>query len=233
MIDKLGKLLRDIQDPNSQYNRRLRFEKNLKRNQKAFDNYKKSQSSSENVDESEEVSEEILKPSERILLRKNREFGGKFASTEWYRGAVVSELEQIQGNYDTTDLGDSFGFEIGKFYSFNYDALYPDRYPFWDQFPLSKILTMDVDNEKGTIYFLGANIHYLTPDGGYRGKVAINMLNSMNYVPDVCLHTYVLSGISNPLRVPDDDVDGLSNFITESFVDNNGKRVSPNKVWRT
>ena len=231
-MDKLERLIKDVQDPNSQYNRRKRFEQNVKRNQKAFDRYKSEQQSKKD-DEEEELPVEILKPSEKIILRKKKELGGKFASTEWYRNAMTSELKEVQEDYDFSHLDDTFGFDEGHFYFFDYDALHPNRYPYWDQHPFAKILEIDVNFETAMVYILGANIHYLTPEGGYRGKVAVSALNSMNSVPEVCLHTYVLSGITNPLRVPDDDVEGLSNFITESFVDKMGKRVSPNKVWRS
>jgi hypothetical protein len=231
MSRDLDRLLREIQDPNSRYNRQLRFEQNLRKNRVAFEKYKNRKQQQD--EDPETLNENILKPSERIILRKKETFGGKFTSIDWYRSQMFAELSSIQENYDTTDLGDTFGFEIGKFYFFGYDALYPYRYPYWDRFPLSKILEMSINQETATIYFLGANVHYLSPEGGYRGKVGVNMLNSLNYVPDQCLHTYVLSGISSPLRVPDDDIEGLSNFIVEEFVDKTGKRISPNNVWKT
>ena len=114
-MDKLERLIKDIQDPNSQYNRRKRFEQNVKRNQKAFDRYKSEQQSKKD-DEEEELPVEILKPSEKIILRKKKELGGKFASTEWYRNAMTSELKEVQEDYDFSHLDDTFGFDEGHFY---------------------------------------------------------------------------------------------------------------------
>ena len=169
--------------------------------------------------------DEIMKASDEVMIRKIRQFGGRFVPQEWIRDAMFEALDN-QPKEDTTDLADTFGFEVGKFYFFSYSAKYPDRYPYWDKFPLAQILDVKGD---GTI--LGANVHYL--NAAYRGNIAKSWLNSLNSVPDVCLHTYIITGMSNVKRVPDDDVAGLSSppFIVEYFVDARGQRVSPNKVW--
>ncbi len=166
-----------------------------------------------------------MKASDEILIRKIRQFGGRFASQEWLRSAMFDALDN-QPQQDATDFADTFGFEVGKFYFFSYSAKYPNRYPYWDQFPLAQIL-----NVKGDGTILGANVHYLNV--AYRANIAKSWLNSLNSIPEVCLHTYIITGINNPKRVPDDDVAGLSGppFIVESFVDARGQRVTPNKVW--
>lgn len=168
---------------------------------------------------------DILKASDEVMIRRIQEFKGRFASQEWIRNAMFEALDK-QPQEDTTDLADTFGLEVGKFYFFNYSAKYPNRYPYWDQFPLAQILEV-----QGNGLVLGANIHYLNV--AYRGDVAKSWLNSLNSVPEICLHTYIVTGMSNVKRVPDDDVAGLSSppFIVEYFVDKRGQKVSPNKVW--
>ncbi|MFZ9353428.1 MAG: hypothetical protein ACO25L_01285 [Candidatus Nanopelagicales bacterium] len=168
---------------------------------------------------------ELLKASDDIMIRKLKELKGKFASQDWYRGAMFDALDK-QPQEDTTDLADTFGLELGKFYFFNYSAKYPNRYPYWDMYPMAQILEVRGD---GTI--LGANIHYLNVE--YRSEIAKSWLNSSNGVPDICLHTYIITGMSNIKRVPDNDVGGLSGppFIVELFTDTRGQRVSPTKVW--
>jgi len=166
-----------------------------------------------------------LKASDEIMARKIKEFKGRFVSQDWYRNAMFEALSN-QPQEDSTDLSDTFGLEVGKFYFFSYSAKYPNRYPYWDRYPFAQILEVKGD---GTI--LGANVHYLNP--AYRGDIAKSWLNSLNSVPDVCLHTYIVTGMSSIARVPDDDIAGLSGnpFIVESFVDKRGQRVSPSKVW--
>jgi hypothetical protein len=167
-----------------------------------------------------------LKPSDQIMIRKFQQYGGRFVSQDWYRATMFDVLSE-QPQEDTTDFADTFGLNIGKFYFFNYSAKYPNRYPYWDRFPLAQILSANL--KTGTV--LGANVHYLNP--AYRGSIAKNWLNSLNSIPEICLHTYIVSGISNLSRVPDDDIAGLSGppFIVESFVDARGQKVTPSKVW--
>jgi len=165
-----------------------------------------------------------MKPSEQIDQDKRREFGGRFVSQDWYRNKMFEVLAN-QPQENQTHFLDTYGLDIGKFYYFTYSARYPNRYPYWDRFPLAQILK--INTQKGTI--LGANVHYLNP--AYRGQVAKNWINSLNSIPEICLHTYIISGIEGISKVPNNDVEGLSKYIVELFVDERGQRVVPNRVW--
>jgi hypothetical protein len=160
--------------------------------------------------------------SEKIDADKKKEFGGKFASQDWYRNKMFEVLSDAFTG-DTTDLQDTFGLEFGKFYYFGYSAKHKIRYPYWDKYPLAQILKIEGGN------ILGANVHYLNP--AYRGRAAKSWLNSSNAIPDICLHTYIPNNMVGISRVPDEDVEGLSKYIVELFVDKGGRRVTPNQVW--
>jgi hypothetical protein len=168
---------------------------------------------------------EKLKASDEILAKKYKEFGSRFVSQEWYRNAMFEALNN-QPQEDTTDLIDTFGLQVGKFYFFSYSAKFPNRYPYWDRYPFAQILEVKSD---GSV--LGANTHYLNPS--YRQSIVKSWLNSTNVAPEVCLHTYIRTNMSNVVRVPDNDIVGLSGkeFIVESFVNKIGQTISPNKVW--
>ena len=65
---------------------------------------------------------EKLKASDEILAKKYKEFGSRFVSQEWYRNAMFEALNN-QPQEDTTDLIDTFGLQVGKFYFFSYFRL--------------------------------------------------------------------------------------------------------------
>jgi hypothetical protein len=165
-----------------------------------------------------------MKPSEIIKDQIKKELGGRFQSQDWYRNRLFEELDKVSGKYQDSDFNDTYGLELGKIYFFNYTAAFPDRYPYYDRFPFAKITSI---GKQGLIY--GINFHYLDPS--IRGHIAEGSLKSDIPVPDKCLHSYYPQGMQFVYRVPDNDVRGAGQFITDLFVDKYNQRVKPNRVW--
>jgi hypothetical protein len=166
-----------------------------------------------------------MKPSEIIKDEVKKRLKGQFQTQDWYRMRLFEELESVQKNYDVSDNLDTFGLEVGKIYYFNYVAKFPNRYPYYDRFPLAIIL--GIDTKSGLI--LGGNFHYLNPS--IRGTYALNALKASNVLPDKCLHSYYPQGINDINRVPDEDVKGCAEFITEYFVNKYNQQVKNSRVW--
>lgn len=160
------------------------------------------------------------------------QYKGKFQNREWWRSNIFSELGKIQNEFDIRDNLDTYGIELGKFYFFNYSPRYPKRYKFYDIFPMSIMLTMS-KNKTGEVLFLGANIHYLSPN--IRAPVARNLLKSQQNVPEKCFHSYYLSEISNINRIPDSEISELVNppQRIEEFLDKYNQKVPVNKIWNS
>jgi hypothetical protein len=165
-----------------------------------------------------------MKPSEIIKNQIKQELGGRFQSQDWYRNRLFEELEKVNNQYRDSDFNDTYGLELGKIYYFNYTASFPDRYPYYDRFPFAKITHI---GKQGLIY--GINFHYLDPS--IRGFIAEGSVDSIVPVPDKCFHSYYPQGIDMIYRVPDEDVRGCGQFVTDLFVDKYNQRVKPNTVW--
>ena len=165
-----------------------------------------------------------MKPSEIIKNQIKKELGNRFQSQDWYRNRLFEELDKVSGKYQDSDFDDTYGLELGKIYFFNYTAAFPDRYPYYDRFPFAKITSI---GKQGLIY--GINFHYLDPV--IRGHIAEGSLKSDLPVPDKCFHSYYPQGMQSVYRVPDEDVRGSAQFITDLFVDKYNQRVKPNRVW--
>lgn len=166
-----------------------------------------------------------MKPSEIIKNQIKTELGGRFQSQDWYRTRLFEELEAVNNKYRDSDFNDTYGLELGKIYYFNYTASFPDRYPFYDRYPFAKLTS--IDSKTGLIY--GLNFHYLDPS--IRGYIAEGSVDSDIPLPSKCFHSYYPQGIDTIYRVPDEDVRGSAQFVTDLFVDKYNQRVKPNKVW--
>ena len=80
---------------------------------------------------------------EKIL----KDAGKKYRSTSWWVNSLMNELMQVQDR-------DQKEIIPGDLVFFVYNAKYPQRYDYWDQYPLSYI--MEMDKNKGI--FLGSKI---------------------------------------------------------------------------
>jgi len=154
---------------------------------------------------------------EKIL----KEAGKKYRSTSWWVNSLMNELIQVQDREQREIIP-------GDLVFFVYSAKYPQRYEYWDQYPLSYI--MEMDRNKGI--FLGSNLHYLNPQ--YRGGVAQSYINKFGFVnaPKKTLHNYLFSNVmSDMFIVPEKDWREVSLLPTEKFVDKRGQPVFKTKVW--
>jgi hypothetical protein len=155
-----------------------------------------------------------------------RKAGRKMYGSNWWANQLMNELYQYQKK--NISESDTFFVTPGDLVFFMYSAAYPQRYEYWDRYPLSYII--EVNPREG--YFLGSNLHYLNPQ--YRGGVAKSYLNKMGVVnaPKKTLHRYLFSGVVSELfKIPKDDWEGVSLLPTEKFVDKNGQSFPKYRVW--
>lgn len=152
--------------------------------------------------------------------------GKKFRSTNWWANSLMNELMKYQKK-NINQLDTNFIIP-GDLVFFMYSAQYPQRYEFWDRYPLSYII--EVNPRKGL--FLGSNLHYLNPQ--YRAGVAKSYINKLGAVnaPKKTLHNYLFSGVmSDFFKVPEEEWEQVSLLPTEKFVDKKGQPVPKYRVW--
>tara|TARA_Y100001963_G_C6766625_1_gene442632 strand:- start:1644 stop:2153 length:510 start_codon:yes stop_codon:yes gene_type:complete len=159
-----------------------------------------------------------------------QEAGKRNRSRDWYRGKLMEILQVYQG--DEHDDPGSFGevsgpVEVGEMYFFNYIATKPERLKWYDQFPVTYVMTVFADG------FLGANLHYLNMK--LREGVALSLLNSGDgaVVPNKTIHRYYFNGVQgNVMRVPESEMAGVSLLPTAKFINRNGMDLPAYRVWR-
>lgn len=152
--------------------------------------------------------------------------GKKMHGSNWWANQLMNELYQFQRK--NISESDTYFIVPGDLVFFMYSAKYPQKYEYWDRYPLSYII--EVNPREG--YFLGSNLHYLNPQ--YRGGVAKSYINKMGAVnaPKKTLHKYLFSGVVSELfKIPKDDWEGVSLLPTEKFVDRNGQSFPKYRVW--
>ncbi len=152
--------------------------------------------------------------------------GLKYRSGNWWTNALINELITYQRK--NINESDTSFIVPGDLVFFLYSAKYPQKYPYWDQHPLTYII--EVNPREGK--FFGSNLHYLNPQ--YRGGVAKSYLNKGGIVnaPKKTLHTYLFSGVVSDLyKVPKEEWVGVSLLPTEKFVDAKGQSVPKYRVW--
>lgn len=155
-----------------------------------------------------------------------RRAGAKFYGTNWWTNQLMNELYQYQKK--NINQADTFFIQPGDLIFFSYSAKYPQKYPYWDRYPLTYVI--EVQPRQG--FFFGSNLHYLNPQ--YRGGVAKSYLNKSGIVnaPKKTLHKYLFSGVMSDLfKVPEEDWVGVSLLPTEKFVDKNGQSFPKYRVW--
>lgn len=138
--------------------------------------------------------------------------------------------------------------EVGKMYTYVYDAKYKDKLEYWDKFPL--VVILDVNAE----YQLGLNLHYIAPKMrqaflekllianprllnqktiGPRAKFKINWAAVKKYPgADKMIKLYIRSRIKG--RLIEISPTQWANTIylpTQQFLDKKGRRYSARKVW--
>jgi hypothetical protein len=155
-----------------------------------------------------------------------RKAGNKYRSTNWWTNQLMNELSSYQrkniNEFDTNFI------VPGDLVFFMYSAKYPQKYDWWDRYPLSYII--EVNPREG--YFIGANLHYLNPQ--YRGGVAKSLINKSgsSNAPKKTLHKYLFSGVVTEMfKVPKTEWVGVSLLPTEKFVDKKGQNVPKYRVW--
>jgi hypothetical protein len=150
-----------------------------------------------------------------------KQAGKKYRSTSWWVNNLMNELMKVQDRSQKEIIP-------GDLVFFMYSAKYPQRYDYWDQYPLSYI--MEMDKSKGI--FLGSNLHYLNPQ--YRGGVAQSYINKFGFVnaPKKTLHNYLFSNVmSDMFIVPESEWREVSLLPTEKFVNKRGQPVFKTTVW--
>ena len=159
-----------------------------------------------------------------------KEAGKRNRSRDWYRGKLMEVLSSYQGKKydDPGEFGNvSSPVEVGEMYFFNYIATKPQRLKWYDQFPMTYVMTVFADG------FLGANLHYLNIK--LREGVALSLLNRVDdvVVPNKTIHKYYFSGVQKQLmRVPEEEMSGVSLLPTAKFVNTTGRDIPSYRVWR-
>jgi hypothetical protein len=149
-----------------------------------------------------------------------------YKSSNWYTDTLMNELSSYQRK-DINQLDTNFIIP-GDLVFFLYSAKYPQKYKFWDQHPLVYII--DIKPREGL--FFGSNVHYLNPS--YRGSIAKSYLNKGGIVnaPKKTLKNYLFGNVvTDLLKIPKDDWEGVSVLPTEKFVDKKGASFPKYKVW--
>ena len=159
-----------------------------------------------------------------------KDAAGKRRSKEWYRSKLIEYLNSTYSEDDDTPDDESEergGVEPGEMYFFSYSAKFPEKYDYYDLYPLVYVV------ETGADYFLGANLHYLSPT--IRRGYATSLINSGDgiVVPNKTIHRYLFSQIQSSFnRVTPDNYAGVSVLPVEQFIDASGDTILSRKVWR-
>ena len=173
---------------------------------------------------SSSVSGPIFEQIQKDALGKNR-------SKEWYRSKLIEYLQQTFSEDDDTPDDESEergGIEPGEMYFFSYSAAYPEKYPYYDLYPLVYVVEVEESS------FLGANLHYLSPT--IRPGYARSLINKGDgiIVPNKTIHRYLFSQIQSSFnRVTPTNYEGVSVLPVEQFVDASGDTIVSRKIWRS
>lgn len=108
-------------------------------------------------------------------------------SLTWFSQYVPRAYNKIRTSQVMRDA-DTYSDMIipGNMYFFVYDALHADVLPIWDAFPL--VFPWDVWTKDGVQYFVGINLHFLSPRLRLKAMQALLTLrNRKSYRPNVKL----------------------------------------------
>lgn len=145
------------------------------------------------------------------ILKESQRGFGYTKSEDWYRAQVRKYLKP------PNDL------EVGDILFFTYSPKGQFVLPYWDKYPLVRILERSGDG------FFGINVHYVAP------PIRSAILKSGGSVPPKCLHKYLYAHITGSLRqVPIEEVDGISLLPIEKFYKTVNKTIRPTKkekIW--
>ena len=138
--------------------------------------------------------------------------------------------------------------EVGKMYTYVYDAKHKKTLPYWDKFPL--VIILDVNAQ----YQLGLNLHYVPPKFrqvflekllaanprllnqktiGPRAKFKINWAAVKKYPgADKMIKLYIRSRVKGSMvEISPTQWANTIYLPTQQFLDKEGKRFSARKVW--
>ncbi len=101
-----------------------------------------------------------------ILQNILNKAGGGLTNGDWWRTQLLNELGEPDIDVDYSDTG---GFQPGKMYFYEYDAI-TEKLPYYDKYPLTYIIRIEKDG------FLGCNLHYVRLT--QRDELARSLLNN-------------------------------------------------------
>jgi len=160
-----------------------------------------------------------------ILQNILNKAGGGLTNGDWWRTQLLNELGEPDIDVDYSDTG---GFQPGKMYFYEYDAI-TEKLPYYDKYPLTYIIRIEKDG------FLGCNLHYVRLT--QRDELARSLLNNSEQgrvaVPRRTLHKYLYTGIRDNLffPIPEDEWIDVAQLPTEKFLDMRQIPVSRNRVY--
>lgn len=134
--------------------------------------------------------------------------------------------------------------QVGRMYTYVYDAKYKKKLPYWDRFPL--IIMLDVS----ATHQLGLNLHYIPPKARqvFIEKI-LHLLSQKNFGPkayfkinwqavkrvpgaDKMIKMYIRSRIQGHMIEINPMYWANAVYLpTQQFLDKEGKRYSARKVW--
>ena len=160
-----------------------------------------------------------------ILQNILNKAGGGLTNGDWWRTQLLNELGEPDIDVDYSDTG---GFQPGKMYFYEYDAI-TEKLPYYDKYPLTYIIRIEKDG------FLGCNLHYVRLT--QRDELARSLLNNSEQgrvaVPRITLHKYLYTGVRDNLffPIPEDEWIDVAQLPTEKFLDMRQIPVSRNRVY--
>lgn len=160
-------------------------------------------------------------------------------SLKWFKGVID---DAVRGRKVSRP-------EVGKIYTYAYDAKYKNELPYWDRYPLI-IYLGNYKAKNGNTNMLGLNLHYIPPRArqafleellprantdtiSNKTKLKINwsMVKGMRG-SDQMIKAYIPKRIRSGIKeVKPSDWINIIFLPIQQFV-SKGKRYSANKVWR-
>lgn len=180
---------------------------------------------------------------EKSLKRFSADSYKWFMTKVKFIGASNARSQIMSDAADANMFVSPSNFEIGKMYTYIYDAKWKDKLPYWDAFPL----IIMVGPAKGGFY--GCNLHYLNPQ--YRAVIfdkLIGIVNNKRFDRNTkillsyqlmkatskldllrpCFKRYLYSQLQTPLvEVPANQWQAALFLPTQNF-----QKASSGKVWR-
>lgn len=145
------------------------------------------------------------------ILEESSKGFGYTKSEDWYREQVRLKLKPAN------DLN------VGDVLFFEYNPKLKLKLPYWDRYPLIRLLERHNDG------FLGLNVHYVYPE--MRSSILTG-----SAAPPKCVHKYLYENVRSSVRqIPVEEIEGVSLLPIEKFYKTVNRAIRPakkEKIWK-